>query len=802
MFSLVQGLAMSDRIRKAVLLSVFATAMLVLLCPQGAFSQTYTPQCQVPPQIAFSTDPNLLLLMDFSGSMQEQTYYGLPATMTACTSNCSRCSCGCCWTYGSSQVLDEDSTDSTSGMSAVNAAAYDPTNQTTYSPYYYGLFDNTQYYKYDDGSDPTNPCGIPGGGYFYPIGSTTPTGTTPNIGSVQAGLSGAVLNWAVTCRIDAALQALIGGKTYDSTDTNATGFDSNNNELNCTDASGSCYKTAQGARRSVYETNKLWARFYIRPATWTQAAPGGVNVDYPNDYSSATGTQTDPSYSQKDLVISIRGIYKGALTKGKSGISNNNYYDAWTFTLTQTTNVDISLTGTWTPSSNVQLRVSTSSNPTQTTLKTVSGSPARAQLQLPGASGGTTYYVYAFDMNSKEATGTYQITSNVNLSPASSNNAGQTNSSIGSIPYPRVRIKIAPTDLDNQGVVRKSWTQGRFGFMYYKGDTDDHKGKLLAYCGQYTDMHQFIRTIQGETPEDQGDPPGSLYQQPWPYSGTPTGEAFGEVINYLEQNGNGINSGLMNYQHAPNDPYYAVVGGVQKAVSCRQTYVIHLTDGNWYDNSGSTVDPVPNVWTLHAGANNGKGLRTDVSGSGGTPIFANIFAIFCFASTSDPDYNYGVNSLQWEAMFGGFNALPNCTPSNYPWPMTGTSFNSATKTFSISQCPTSSSPNKPCCEEWDLGTTVCTSNFTSGCKGVPDHFFNASNGELIEQALQNILTNITQQTAASSAVATVAQQSAEGDLIIRGAFEARAPSTDTADACRFLWFGHLESYWPDKKRKL
>ena len=49
--------------------------MLVLLCPQGAFSQTWKPPCQVPPDIAFSVDPNVLLLMDFSGSMQEETYY-------------------------------------------------------------------------------------------------------------------------------------------------------------------------------------------------------------------------------------------------------------------------------------------------------------------------------------------------------------------------------------------------------------------------------------------------------------------------------------------------------------------------------------------------------------------------------------------------------------------------------------------------------------------------------------------------------------------------------------------------------
>ena len=231
--------------------------------------------------------------------------------------------------------------------------------------------------------------------------------------------------------------------------------------------------------------------------------------------------------------------------------------------------------------------------------------------------------------------GTYSISSNVTLSPVSGYAPSVPTtwtlgtSTIGSIPYARVRIQIAPTVLDNQGVVRNDWKQGRFGFMYYKGDTTDHYGKLLAYCGQYTDMHEFIRVIQGEKSTDVLNATNDYGGEPWPYSGTPTGEAFQEVYDYLTQTktnpdrSTSINAGVINKGNAPNDPYYYydVASGQQKSVSCRQTYVIHLTDGNWYHNSGSTVDPVPMVWTLHAGANNGNGLRPTVSGTGGTPIF-------------------------------------------------------------------------------------------------------------------------------------------------------------------------------------
>ena len=81
---------------------------------------------------------------------------------------------------------------------------------------------------------------------------------------------------------------------------------------------------------------------------------------------------------------------------------------------------------------------------------------------------------------------------------------------------------------------------------------------------------------------------------------------------------------------------------------------------------------------------------------------------------------------------------------------------------------------------------------------MPDNYYYAKNGAQLQQALTNIISNITQQIGSSSAVATVAQQNTEGALIIRGAFEARAPAADVADSNRYMWFGHLENYWPDK----
>ena len=678
-----------NSLKSAIWLLLVALTILALLLPLGALAQWTYNNCTVPPQVSYTASPNVLLVLDFSGSMQQQTYYATNDTFS----------------YGGSQALSE-------GTSVINAPAppgagsYDPTNPTNY----YGLFDTTKYYTYDS----TN-------GMFVPIGTTTASGTT-NVGILTvtpgaayptqppgssttptqlptSGLSGAVLNWAVTCRIDAALKALIGGKAYDSTDTNATGYVGNTTtKVDCTNSSSSCYLKAQGALRYVSESTNLNAQFYIRQSTWTASAPTSSNTspNYPDDSggwdsngSCGSSTAGSTCYPNRDLVVSIQGNFNGALDTSKSPYytksSKKYYYDVWTFTLTQTTNINISLTGAWPSPSNSEVLVTTSapsatvnpgtitcSNSTCTTSNTCcidTSSPFQLQGQLAAG----TYYVYAVDTNGNPTgntqIGTYTITSNVNLSPVQSYNAlypssataPPTLTTIGAIPYARVRVWTLPTSLT--GVVRQNWSLARYGFMFYKSDTSSNEGNLAVYCGQYrghSGMQSFIDTLQGNTAY-------SSNQQPWPYNGTPTGEAFNEVYNYLTQNGKGINASKMSMGSSPQDPYYSkvTVNGVStnEAVPCRQTYIIHMSDGNWYNNSGSTIDPLPTVYKLHT-----TNLRPDIAPTGQTPITANIFEILQFANSADCsgssptcDYFLGMNSMKWAAMYGGFNALSGCT---------------------------------------------------------------------------------------------------------------------------------------------
>jgi len=93
-------------------------------------------------------------------------------------------------------------------------------------------------------------------------------------------------------------------------------------------------------------------------------------------------------------------------------------------------------------------------------------------------------------------------------------------------------------------------------------------------------------------------------------------------------------------------------------------------------------------------------------------------------------------------------------------------------------------PNYDGWYEWDTGRGAPK----------PDHFFDAKDGYELEKVLQSIFSQIALGGAAG-AVATISQQTKEGDAIIRGAFDAADPS----NRARYLWNGRLEVYWPDSE---
>ncbi|MFH1112478.1 MAG: hypothetical protein V1792_01025 [Pseudomonadota bacterium] len=83
----------------------------------------------------------------------------------------------------------------------------------------------------------------------------------------------------------------------------------------------------------------------------------------------------------------------------------------------------------------------------------------------------------------------------------------------------------------------------------------------------------------------------------------------------------------------------------------------------------------------------------------------------------------------------------------------------------------------------------------SNADATVDHFFVASNdesfGEEVEKFITQVITHLVARGSAA-AVATISQETSDGDVIVRGAFTAADPDDDS----RAVWHGHLEAYWP------
>jgi len=128
-----------------------------------------TDYCIMPSFNTTTTKPNILILMDYSGSMQ------FPAYIT----------CDYGWDIYDGRVVNCQ----TPGSSATD-------NYST-AKNYYGYFDNTKYYQYSSSKFQVN----------------TACTNTDKIGNSNTCISGNLLNWITSTRIDVSRKVLTGGRT-------------------------------------------------------------------------------------------------------------------------------------------------------------------------------------------------------------------------------------------------------------------------------------------------------------------------------------------------------------------------------------------------------------------------------------------------------------------------------------------------------------------------------------------------------------------------------------------------------------
>ncbi|MCA1959162.1 MAG: hypothetical protein LDL33_00090, partial [Desulfomonile sp.] len=557
-------------------------------------------------------------------------------------------------------------------------------------------------------------------------------------GSWEAGISGNVLNWLTTSRIDAALKALIGGRSR-------TGA-----------AEGYVYLDAQGSRRTVVESTNANALAYMRPGTTSD----------PNSYSSG-------SYLDKTIYMNVTGRSRGNISNATdpanvtfSGTARPTEWWVYTNTGTSTRTVTISWAGTdsrafigvakagLTPPSPASPWTSTSSN----WLTRDYGNPSVSFDAAPGA----TYYI-AVSANRSSATG-YTITHDAPLTAWAPSGYSIADRSPCMVPIASnimVRLRI-PED-ERGGVIKEAFDNTRIGMMYYNS-VSGNVGKIQGGCGV-----SDLDTLR------------SAFESVVPYWGTPTGEAMWEAYDYFKQandHNNADNSHFISRGTVGVDPYYdRDIFGTAKFMPCRDSYVILVSDGEW----NGYVDPIVPARNMHI-----NDLRTAESGDTAKQSVT-VFSFYAF-STDDR----GKSAMKATAMYGGYT---NDCDSPDDWPFPNTSYtrgraNSKGWNWPLPECDPNSA-YKPCCKEWNKKYDR-NDDGVDDSRGVPDNYYDASDGALLEAGLRTVFQSLMVKTGAAGSVATVAQKVSEHDIVVRAMFRASDPVVKG----RYIWRGHLESYYP------
>ncbi len=105
---------------------VLAVVLIAACWTSSVFAAPYN-ECRLPPQIAFTAVPNVLMVLDYSGSMQFPAYYDSGRYFDNCGGYA-----------GNSHVANLYC-----GTSSITNDTYDPNTD------YYGLFEMDSYYVYD-----------------------------------------------------------------------------------------------------------------------------------------------------------------------------------------------------------------------------------------------------------------------------------------------------------------------------------------------------------------------------------------------------------------------------------------------------------------------------------------------------------------------------------------------------------------------------------------------------------------------------------------------------------------------------
>ncbi len=295
------------------------------------------------------------------------------------------------------------------------------------------------------------------------------------------------------------------------------------------------------------------------------------------------------------------------------------------------------------------------------------------------------------------------------------------------------------------GIVQRNFNKVRFTFMVFGGDREG----VVRYGFNDDNMSLLIDKMQTEVP----------------YYGTPTGEAMWEVDDYLKQSNNNNYESNSAYIDKGSivDPYYQKLpDGSIVPTWCRKSYVVLISDGEW----NGDVDPVKPAYYLRT-----EDLRTDIV----KKQQAKIFPVFVFDSSDK-----GKNSMKTISAFGSFTDISGCSTN---WPYTFDKFpdNSKNVIWPRNDCDPSGI-YKSCCKEWDAKDQ----------NGVPDTYYQASNGGALESDLTKVFSEIFKAIASGTSASVLATNEKSGTVILQALFY---PNRNFDNGTKINWAGSLNNMW-------
>ncbi len=590
---------------------------------------------------AFATNavaPNILLVLDHSGSMAFPAYIG------------------CNWGGYSSKVA----------LCGTSNTSNDPDYNYNSTRDYYGYFRTDKYYQYGSNKFTENAaCSYGEGDTEYKIGS----GTTC--------ISGNLLNWATMSRIDVLRKVLIGGKSVSSQDNADTlraeggrrtftdenleckfditggSYPSFAHDLTISDAgagsaTGTCHmlsvwangSTMWGRRdrfRYVYQTvnGDFDAKLLITsPPNTAEYAMAGLVVRK----GTKTRHQNVKAMATRDhgLQFSYRSAYNGYTYQ----IGNDVPWDCdasadgpvWvritrsgnTFTFYYSTPARLAVS-----SSDWTLHGSTSVSLPSTSLI---GMGVSSYLSNTLGKGDFDEFICSncsdddfedesFNTSIWNAMDIYTTKPGNQIEACSTSSTG---CPVGPLTAANLSVDIpsstksgviqALSDTDGDG----NWDDGapRFGLMIYNSD---YKGCMKTGI-EGSNMSSFLTALQDEPP----------------YNGTPTGEALNEAWDYYIQSDDHSgcdNSAYIQSPGSSTDPWY----DSGNPVACRDSFVLLISDGEW----NGSVDPVKPARNSHV-----NDIRPVIDGM----QVLSYFSVYSFGYAAG-----GENSMQQIGMYGGFD---------------------------------------------------------------------------------------------------------------------------------------------------